>query len=120
MGGNLQKGKTQDGDGSKKGEVQLLLSVKDKDLKEKENLGTARWFYTTQYLSWELYNNLSNEDKEKTVFWTIYPLEISNEIERAYINKFPYEKNNKIIFLIICNKSMSYYVIKMIHLFIMV
>ena len=113
MGGNLQKGKTQDGDGSKKGEVQLLLSVKDKDLKEKENLGTARWFYTTQYLSWELYNNLSNEDKEKTVFWTIYPLEISNEIERAYINKFPYEKNNKIIFfdnlqqkhVLLCNKD---------------
>ena len=98
MGGNLQKGKTQYGDGEKKGEMQPLFSVKDQDLIESANLGKARWFYTNQYLSWELYNNLSDEDKEKTVFWTIYPLEISNEIERAYINKFPYEKNNKLIF----------------------
>ena len=115
MGGNLQKGKTQENALNKKGGKQPLLSVKDQDLIESANLGKARWFYTYQYLSWELYNNLSKEDKEKTVFWTIYPLETSNEIERAYINKFPYEKNNKLIFfdyiqqkhVLLCNDNGS-------------
>ena len=114
MGGNLQKGKSQENGADKKKEKQPLLSVKDQDLIESANLGTARWFYTSQYLSWELYNNLSEKDKEK-IFWTIYPLEISNEIERAYINKFPFEKNNKLIFfdnyqqkhVLLCNSNGS-------------
>ena len=57
------------------------------------NLGSARWFYNTQYTNWDLYKNLSEEEKRKKIFWIIFPLEISNEIERAYINKFPYEKS---------------------------
>ena len=113
MGGNLQKGKSQSPDGGKKGDAQKIFSGKEKDLKHTANLGSARWFYTNQYLSWELYNNLSEEDKEKTVFWNIFPLEISNEIERAYINKFPYENNNKVIFfdqfqqkhVLLCNQD---------------
>ena len=99
MGGNIQKGKTPNPDNNKKGENQQpLLPVKEKDLKHSAKLGTARWFYTRQYLSWELYNLLPEEDKKNKVFWTIFPLEISNEIERAYINSFPYETNNRMIF----------------------
>ena len=99
MGGNIQKGKSQTSDNNKKGEnQQQLLKVKEKDLKHSANLGSARWFYTRQYLSWEIYNNLSEEEKKHKVFWTLFPLEISNDIERAYINEFPYENNNKMIF----------------------
>ena len=97
MGGNMQKGKQNSSDG-KKGENQQLIEVKEKDLKQTANLGQARWFYNTQYLNWELYNALPKKKMEETVFWTIFPLEISNEIERAYINKFPYEKLDKMIF----------------------
>ena len=97
MGGNIQKEKSPASQG-KKTENQQLVNVKEKDLKHSANLENYRWFYTTQYLSWELYNTLSDDDKEKTVFWIIFPLEVSNEIERAYINKFPYEKNKKMIF----------------------
>ena len=98
MGGNIQKEKPPSSQGNKKGEQEKLVNVKEKDLKHSANLENYRWFYTSQFLSWELYNNLSEEDKEKKVIWTIFPLEISNEIERAYINNFPYEKNNKMIF----------------------
>ena len=113
MGSNNQKGR-QNGDG-RKGENQQLIEVKEKDLKQNANLGQARWFFNTQYLNWELYNLLSEEQIKETVFWTIFPLEISNEIERAYINKFPYEKLDKMIFfdflqqkhVILCNKDNS-------------
>ena len=90
MGGNIQKEKPPSSQGNKKGEQEKLVNVKEKDLKHSANLENYRWFYTSQFLSWELYNNLSEEDKEKNVFWTIFPLEISNEIERAYINNFTY------------------------------
>ena len=96
MGGNIQKGKTQT-DNSKKSENQQILPVKEKDLKHSANLGNARWFFTRQYLSWEVYNALPEEEKRK-VYWTLFSLEISNEIERSYINSFPYENNNKMIF----------------------
>ena len=109
----MPKGKN-DQDG-KKGENQQLIVVKEKDLKQNANLGTSRWFYNTQYLNLELYNSISDEEEKKLVFWTIFPLEISNEIERAYINKFPYEKLDKMIFfdflqqkhVLLCNKDNS-------------
>ena len=72
------------------------------------NLGSARWFYNTQYINWDLYKNLSEEEKRKKIFWIIFPLEISNEIERAYINKFPYEKSDKMIFLIYLQQEHSF------------
>lgn len=97
MGGNIQKGK-QNGSEGKKGESQQLIDVNEKDLKQTANLGPYRWFYNTQYISWELYNNLSEEKKKQKIFWIIFPLEVSNDIERAYINKFPYEKLDKMIF----------------------
>ena len=108
MGGNIQKEKKNE----TKKENQQLIDVKEKDLKQNANLGQSRWFYNTQYISWELYNTLS-EDKRNKIFWTIFPLEISNEIERAYINRFPYEKTDKMIFfdflqqkhVLICNKD---------------
>ena len=93
MGGNIQKEKKSE----TKKENQQLIDVKEKDLKQNANLGKSRWFYNTQYLSWEIYNTLS-EEKKKKIFWIIFPLETSNDIERAYINKFPYEKNGKMIF----------------------
>ena len=113
MGTNVPKGKN--GQDGKKGENQQLIDVKEKDLKQSANLGTPRWFYNTQYLNWELYNSISEEEEKKKVFWTIFPLEISNEIERAYINKFPYEKLDKMIFfdflqqkhVLLCNKDNS-------------
>ena len=113
MGTNVPKGKN--GQEGKKGENQQLIDVKEKDLKQSANLGTSRWFYNTQYLNWELYNSISEEEGKKKVFWTIFPLEISNEIERAYINKFPYEKLDKMIFfdflqqkhVLLCNKDNS-------------
>ena len=97
MGGNIQKNK-QNSQENKKGENQQLIEVNEKDLKEVANLGSARWFYNTQYISWDLYKKLSQEEKKKKIFWIIFPLEISNEIERAYINKFPYGKSDKMIF----------------------
>ena len=113
MGNNNPKGR-QISLGVKSGQNQQLLDVKEKDLKQTANLGKSRWFYNTQFLNWELHNSLS-EDEKKTVFWTIFPLEISNEIERAYINKFPYEKLDKMIFfdflqqkhVLLCNKDNS-------------
>ena len=112
--GNIQKDK-KNVDG-KKGESQQLIDVNEKDLKQTANLGSYRWFYNTQYLSWEIYNSLSEEIKRKQIFWTIFPLEISNEIERAFINKFPYEKLDKMIFfdylqqkhVLLCNKNDSF------------
>ena len=106
MGGNIQKGK-QNGN--------QLIDINEKDLKQNANLGSSRWFYNTQFTDWELFNFLTEEEKQKTVFWTIFPLEISNEIERAYINKFPYEKLDKMIFfdflqqkhVLLCNKDNS-------------
>ena len=65
MGGNIQKGKSQLESGKKGENYPQLFSAKEKDLKQSANLGSARWFYTDQYLSWEIYNNLSEEEKEK-------------------------------------------------------
>ena len=96
MGNNTPKGKQNNQDG-KNGQNQQLIDIKEKDLKQNANLGKSRWFYNLHFLKWEQYNTLSEEEK-KAVFWTIFPLEISNEIERAYINKFPYEKLDKMIF----------------------
>ncbi|MCF0237789.1 MAG: hypothetical protein HUK24_04240, partial [Sphaerochaetaceae bacterium] len=95
--------------------ISKLVGVKETDLKESPNLGKYRWFYNNQYVNWEIYNSLSEKEKDKTVFWSIFPLEISNEIERAYINKFPYEKFDKMIFfdflqqkhVLVCNKEGS-------------
>ena len=106
MGGNIQKVKQNGGN--------QLIDINEKDLKQNANLGTSRWFYNTQFTKWEFYNFLSEEEKQKT-FWTIFPLEISNEIERAYINKFPFEKLDKMIFfdfleqkhVLLCNKDNS-------------
>ena len=97
MGGNIQKEKAPTSQGGKKTENQQLIMVKEKELIHSANLENYRWFYASQYFNWELYNPLSEEEKEK-IFWTIFPLEISNEIERAYINKYPYMKNNRMIF----------------------
>jgi hypothetical protein len=83
MGGNLQKNK-QNSQENKKGENQQLIEVNEKDLKEVANLGSARWFYNTQYISWESYKNLSEEEKKKKIFWIIFPLEISNESKSLY------------------------------------
>jgi len=113
MGSNNQKVKQNGADGKR--ENQQLIDVNEKDLKQNANLGTSRWFYNTQYISWELYNSLNEEEKEKSVFWIIFPLETSNEIERAYINKFPYEKAGKMIFfdylqqkhVLLCNQDNS-------------
>ena len=113
MGNNTPKGKQNNQDG-KNGQNQQLIDIKEKDLKQNANLGKSRWFYNLHFLKWEQYNTLSEEEK-KTVFWTIFPLEISNEIERAYINKFPYEKLDKMIFfdfleqkhVLLCNKDNS-------------
>ena len=110
MGSSIQKNKSSD---LKKGSQ--LVGVKETDLKESPNLGEYRWFYNTQYVNWEIYNSLSKEVKNKTVFWNIFPLETSNEIERAYINRFPYEKFDKMIFfdflqkkhVLVCNKEGS-------------
>ena len=98
MGGNIEKGKSQPSDNKKNNQ---LIKLKNKDLKYEANLGKERWFFTRQYLNWELYNNLSPEKKKK-IFWTIFPLEISHDIERYYVNGFPYESNES-------NKKMIYF-----------
>ena len=94
MGGNIQKGKTQSSDNQ---ECSKLFNIKESDLKQKAKLGKVRWFFTRNYLNWELYNGLPPEKKKK-IFWTIFPLEISHEIERYYINNFPYQNSNKMIY----------------------
>ena len=93
MGGNIQKSKQNNND---KGKDQLI-SVTDNDFKQLANLGEYRWFYCTEYTNWGYYNILSEEEKND-VYWNIFPLEKSNEIERSYVNKFPYENDNKLIF----------------------
>ena len=95
MGGNIQKGK-QNNPNDLKNKDQLI-SVTDNDFKQLANLGNYRWFYCTEFQNWGYYNSLTKEEK-KNVYWNIFPLEKSNEIERSYINKFPYENENKLIF----------------------
>ena len=95
MGGTNQKGK-QNPQNDSKGPKDQFLSVTDNDLKQTANLGKNRWFYCTIYKNWGYYNPLSEKDKNK-IYWHIFPLEKSNEIERSYINKFPYEHQNKLI-----------------------
>ena len=95
MGGANQKGKNNAQNDSKSQKDQFL-SVTDSDLKQTANLGNYRWFYCTVYKNWGYYNPLSEEEKNK-IYWNIFPLEKSNEIERSYINKFPYEYENKLI-----------------------
>ena len=90
----MQKGKQNTNDIKNKDQ---LISVTDNDFKQLANLGSYRWFYCTEYKNWGYYNTLSEEEKNK-IYWNIFPLEKSNEIERSYINKFPYENENKLIF----------------------
>ena len=96
MGGNLQKGKSSQ-QGSKDKSKPQLIGVSEDDLKQEAYLGNYRWFYSPWYKNWELYNLLSKE-KQKNVLWKIFPLEKCYEIERSYINKYPYEKDSQIIF----------------------
>ena len=99
MGGNIQKGKTpSDQQNNKKNskQQQLLPNVSENELKERAYLGNYRWFYSPLFTNWERYNFLTEEQKEK-VIWMIFPLEKSYEIERQYINRYPYEKDNQLI-----------------------
>ena len=99
MGGNIQKGKApSDQQNNKKtSNPQLLPDVSENELKEKAYLGNYRWFYSPYFKNWERYNFLTKEQKEK-VIWMIFPLEKSYEIERQYINRYPYERDNQLIF----------------------
>ena len=99
MGGNVQKGKTpsEQLNNKNKSNDPLLPTITKEDLKKEADLGDYRWFYLHSYNSWEIYNLLSNEKKLNTI-WNIFPLETSYEIERAFINHFPYEKDNQLIF----------------------
>ena len=99
MGGNLQKGKTplEQLNNKNKSKVQLLPEVSEDELKQQAYLGNYRWFYSPNFKNWERYNFLTEEQKKK-VIWIIFPLEKSYEIERSYINKYPYEKENKLVF----------------------
>ena len=105
MGGNIQKGK-QNISNDSKGKDQLI-SVSDNDFKQLANLGGYRWFYCTEYKNWGYYDPLPEEIKNN-IFWNIFPLEKSNEIERSYINKFPYESENKLIFFDFLQKKHMY------------
>ena len=96
MGGNLQKGKGVSGQ-PQKNEKSQIIPVSDGDLKQVGELGTFRWMYSSSFKNWELYF-LLNQEQKKNVLWNIFPIEKSYEIERAYINKFPYEKDGQIIF----------------------
>ena len=83
-----------------------LLNIEDGDLKESAKLGEYRWFYCENYINWEAYSILSEEQK-KNVLWVIFPIEMSQEIERSFINRFPYENNDKlVIFDYLQNKHM--------------
>ena len=90
----MQKGKKNINENKAK---EQLISVNDNDFKHLANLGEYRWFYCTECKNWAHYKILSEEEK-KNVIWNIFPLEKSNEIERSYINKFPYENEDKLIF----------------------
>ena len=97
MGGNIQKGKTpSDQQNNKKNskQQQLLPNVSENELKERAYLGNYRWFYSPFFTNWERYNFLKEKEK---VIWMIFPLEKSYEIERQYINRYPYEKDNQLI-----------------------
>ena len=83
-----------------------LLYIEESDLKESAKLGEHRWFYCENYINWEAYNSLSDDQKKKVV-WNIFPIEMSQEIERSFINRFPYENNDKlVIFDYLQNKHM--------------
>ena len=98
MGGNLQKGKaTPPQQGNKTPAKQQLFDVSENELIKHAELGSFRWFYSTSFTNWELYNLLSEEEK-RNIIWIIFPLEKCYEIERSFTNNFPYEKNNEIIF----------------------
>ena len=91
----MQKGK-QNNSNDGKGKEQLI-SVSDNDFKQLANLGDYRWFFCTEFVNWGYYDPLPKEEKDN-IYWNIFPLEKSNEIERSFINKFPYENENKLIF----------------------
>ena len=101
----MQKGK-QNNTNDNKGKDQLI-SVSENDFKESANLGNYRWFFCTEYKNWGYYDPLPDEIKNK-IIWYIFPLEKSNEIERSYINKFPYENENKLIFFDFLQKKHMY------------
>ena len=42
-----------------------LLNIEDGDLKESAKLGEYRWFYCENYINWEAYSILSEEQKKK-------------------------------------------------------
>ena len=97
MGGYIQKGKSpSDQQNNKNKTKSQLLPVSEADLKEKADLGNYRWFYSSDIKNWEMYNLLS-EEKKQNVLWKIFPLENSYELERCFINKFPYEKDNQLV-----------------------
>ena len=101
----MQKGK-QNTPNDAKGKDQLI-SVSDNDFKQLANLGNYRWFYCTEIKNWGYYDPLTDEEKND-IYWNIFPLEKSNEIERSYINKFPYESENKLIFFDFLQKKHMY------------
>ena len=100
MGGNIQKGKSQLESGKKGENYPQLFSAKEKDLKQSANLGSARWFYTDQYLSWEIYNNLSENNKENNKNLTKEKSQSKIETLKKQIKD--YEKKNEEFELYVC------------------
>lgn len=66
-----------------------ILSTSKEDMKLESDLMEYRWFWGEKLNSWE---GLTGKEK-----WNIFPLEISEKIEQAYVNKFPFEYGEKII-----------------------
>ena len=97
MGGNIQKGKSAPNQQNQETPKPKLMPDQEEDYKQVADLGNHRWFYSTAFKNWEFYYLLTEEEK-KNVVWNVFPIEKSYEIERAYINKFTYEKDGQFIF----------------------
>ena len=71
-----------------------ILNLKENELKIIPELNENRWFYLINK-SKEIITE--NDFSTKNLIFNIFPYEASYNIEKSYVNKFPYEENGTII-----------------------
>ena len=83
-----------------------IINIQTGDLKKAPNLGNSRWFYLKNHNEWDEYDNDINKNN---LPWEIFSLEQNTKIERAFVNKFPFESNHLfIVFNYLQNKHLLF------------
>ena len=66
-----------------------IISNNQEDFKIEANLSEYRWYCSHKVYSWA---NITGKEK-----WIVFPIELAEKVEQAYVNRVPYQYGEKIV-----------------------